>query len=46
MPVLPLVGSRIVFPRVSVPSRSACSIILSAIRSLMLPVGLNPSTLA
>src|ERR1700690_4101249 len=46
MPVLPLVGSRMVLPGKRAPSRSACSIILSAMRSLMLPVGLKPSSLA
>ncbi len=46
MPVFPLVGSMMVLPGRSAPSRSACSIILSAIRSLMLPVGLNPSSFA
>jgi len=45
-PVLPDVGSMMVFPSVSVPSSSACWTILRAILSLMLPVGLNPSTLA
>lgn len=46
MPVFPDVGSMIVFPLVRRPSRSAVSIILTAMRSLMLPVGLNPSSLA
>lgn len=46
MPVLPDVGSMIVLPGVSRPSRSAASIIRNAMRSLMLPVGLKPSSLA
>ena len=46
MPVLPDVGSMMVLPGVSLPSRSASSIILTAMRSLMLPVGLKPSSLA
>src|SRR3990172_8281995 len=46
MPVLPLVGSRMVLSFVSSPLRSACSIIYFAIRSLRLPVGLFPSILA
>ena len=45
-PVFPDVGSMMVLPLVSVPSSSACWIMLRAILSLMLPVGLNPSTLA
>ena len=46
MPVLPLVGSRIVAPGRSVPSASAFLIMLSAARSLMEPVGLRSSSLA
>ena len=46
MPVLPLVGSKIVRAPLNSPSASACSIILSAMRSLTLPVGLAPSSLA
>src|SRR5881398_3389765 len=46
MPVLPLVGSRIVAPGRSVPSFSAASIILIAARSLIDPVGLWSSSLA
>src|SRR5215211_3593709 len=46
MPVLPLVGSRIVEPTCSRPSFSAASIILIAARSLMEPVGLWSSSLA
>src|SRR5687768_2042378 len=46
MPVLPLVGSRIVAPGRSDPFFSACSIILSAGRSLIDPVGLRSSSLA
>src|SRR5688572_19998078 len=46
MPVLPLVGSRIVAPGCSAPSFSAASIILIAARSLMEPVGLRSSSLA
>lgn len=46
MPVLPLVGSMIVAPGVNSPSRSACSIIRRAGRSLMEPVGLRSSSLA
>src|SRR5690606_39371013 len=46
MPVLPLVGSRMVQPGVSRPSFSACSTIQSAGRSLMEPVGLRSSSLA
>ena len=42
----PLVGSRIVQPGRRVPSFSACSIILSAGRSLIEPVGLRSSSLA
>src|SRR5881398_1206746 len=46
MPVLPLVGSRIVVPGRSSPSFSACSTIRSAARSLMDPVGLRSSSFA
>src|SRR5680860_1783920 len=46
MPVLPLVGSRIVQPGRRRPSFSACSIIFSAGRSLIEPVGLRSSSLA
>ncbi len=46
MPVLPLVGSRMVQPGVSRPSFSACSIMCSAGRSLTEPVGLRSSSLA
>src|SRR5712692_8540019 len=46
MPVLPLVGSTIVSPGFSRPSRSAVSIILSAMRSLTLPAGFIDSTFA
>src|SRR5690349_11569110 len=46
MPVLPLVGSRIVQPGRSRPSFSAASTILRAARSLMEPVGLRSSSLA
>src|SRR3954453_6686434 len=46
IPVLPLVGSRMVSPGVSFPSFSAASIILIAARSLMEPVGLWSSSLA
>src|SRR4051812_21019709 len=46
MPVLPLVGSRIVQPGRSTPVFSACSIIFSAGRSLIEPVGLRSSSLA
>src|SRR3712207_3486731 len=46
IPVLPLVGSRIVSPGVSFPSFSAASIILIAARSLIEPVGLWSSSLA
>src|SRR5690606_9357417 len=46
MPVLPLVGSRMVQPGVSRPSFSACSTIQSAGRYLMEPVGLRSSSLA
>ena len=46
MPVLPDVGSRIVQPGVSCPSASARSIIASAGRSLIEPVGLRSSSFA
>src|SRR4051812_12885154 len=46
MPVLPLVGSRIVAPGRRVPSASATRIMLSAARSLIEPVGLRSSSLA
>src|SRR5690349_3740660 len=46
MPVLPEVGSRIVAPGRRLPSLSASSIIRSAGRSLMEPVGLRSSSLA
>src|SRR5215218_7717216 len=46
MPVLPLVGSRIVAPGVSCPSFSARRIMLSAARSLIEPVGFWSSSLA
>ena len=46
MPVLPDDGSRIVAPGVSTPSRSASSIILSAMRSFDEPPGFWPSSFA
>ena len=46
MPVLPLVGSRIVAPGRSRPSASAARIMASAARSLIDPVGLRSSSLA
>src|SRR5688500_20289625 len=46
MPVLPLVGSRMVAPGCSDPSFSAASIIAIAARSLIDPVGLWSSSLA
>src|SRR6476661_10919008 len=46
MPVLPLVGSRIVDPGCSEPSFSAASIMAIAARSLIDPVGLWSSSLA
>src|ERR1700712_5530965 len=46
MPVLPLVGSRMVAPGWSDPSFSAASIIAMAARSLIDPVGLWSSSLA
>ena len=46
IPVLPLVGSRIVRSEVSSPDASATSTIFSAIRSFMEPVGFWPSSFA
>src|SRR5574337_365397 len=46
IPVLPLVGSRIVLSFVSSPLRSACSSMYLTIRSFKLPVGLVPSSFA
>src|SRR5829696_905456 len=46
VPVLPLVGSMIVAPGLSFPSRSAASIMASATRSLIEPPGLSASSLA
>src|SRR5262245_54651213 len=46
MPVLPLVGSSRIVSGVILPARSASSISDLAIRSLTLPVGLWPSSLA
>jgi hypothetical protein len=46
IPVLPEVGSRIVWPGSIAPSASAASIIERATRSLTEPVGLRPSSLA
>ena len=46
MPVLPDVGSRIVWPGRIRPFSSASSIMLRATRSLTEPVGLNDSILA
>ena len=46
MPVLPLVGSRIVAPGVRRPSSSARWIMRSAARSLIDPVGLWSSSFA
>ena len=43
-PVLPLVGSMIVAPGLSVPSFSAAAIIAAAMRSFTLPPGLKNST--
>src|SRR5687768_10810943 len=45
-PVLPLVGSTMVPPGLSLPSRSAASTILMAIRSLTDPPGFMYSSLA
>src|SRR3954454_9817456 len=46
MPVVPDDGSRIVAPGCKVPSRSASSIILSAMRSFEEPPGFWPSSFA
>ena len=46
IPVLPEVGSSIVWPGSIAPSASAASIIAFATRSLTDPVGLRPSSLA
>src|SRR5262249_41858038 len=46
MPVLPDDGSRIVEPGASTPSRSASSIIFSAMRSFADPPGFCPSSFA
>ena len=46
MPVLPDVGSRIVWPGAIAPRSSASSIIARATRSLTEPVGLCDSSLA
>src|SRR3954451_1571458 len=46
MPVLPLVGSSSARPGSSSPDASAASIIASATRSLIEPVGFAPSSLA
>jgi hypothetical protein len=46
MPVLPLVGSRMVAPGVSRPSACAASIMASAGRSFTEPVGLRSSSFA
>ena len=46
IPVLPLVGSRIVAPGFKRPSRSAASIIEIAVRSLIEPVGFRSSIFA
>ena len=46
VPVLPDVGSTIVPPGRSLPSRSAASIRRTAMRSLIEPPGLNSSSLA
>ena len=46
MPVLPLVGSMITDSLVSVPVRSAASIMLTPIRSFTLESGLKNSSLA
>jgi hypothetical protein len=45
MPVLPLVASMTVWPGRNDPSRSACWITLSAMRSFTEAMGLNDSTL-
>ncbi len=46
MPVLPEVASMMVLPGCSSPEISACSIIHRAVRSLIEPPGLLPSSLA
>ena len=46
MPVLPLVGSRIIVSGPSTPASSAASIMLRPMRSLTLPAGLKNSSLA
>ena len=46
MPVLPLVGSTIVPPGFSLPSRSAASMMRTAMRSFDEPPGFRYSTLA
>jgi hypothetical protein len=46
MPVLPLVGSSSARPGSSSPDASAASIIASATRSLIEPVGFAPSSFA
>jgi hypothetical protein len=46
MPVLPLVGSSSSRPGVSSPDASAASIIATATRSLIDPVGFWPSSFA
>jgi len=46
MPVLPLVGSKMVEPGRRLPSASAAAIMLRAARSLIEPVGLRSSSLA
>src|SRR5947207_6124370 len=46
IPVFPEVGSRMVAPRASSPSFSACSIMKKAARSLTDPVGFRSSSLA
>ena len=46
MPVLPLVGSMIVPPGTSMPSRSAASIIARQMRSFTLPPGFRFSSFA
>jgi len=46
IPVFPEVGSRMVAPRASTPSFSACSTMKKAARSLTDPVGFRSSSLA
>ena len=46
MPVLPLVGSRMMVSGPISPSRSAASIIATPMRSLTLPAGLKDSSFA